>query len=90
MKDSTAGPIWARYYDLDHCVPFVCDRDGVPRRHLEDIGSERRNGYSWFGTRPAEIYKMYDEWAAKYDPQNKVGVSLDTKGANERDSSYYM
>ena len=90
VKDPSAGPIWARYYDLDHCVPFVCDRDGVPRRHLEDIGSERRNGYSWFGTRPAEIYKMYDEWAAKYDPQNKVGVSLDTKGANERDSSYYM
>lgn len=90
VKDAQAEPLWARYYDLDHCVPYVCDRDGVPRRHLEEIGSERRNGYSWFNSRPAELYKMYDEWAAKYDPADKVNVSLSTKGANERDSNYYQ
>ncbi len=81
--DSLAGPIWARYYDLDHCVPFVCDRDGIPRRSLEDIGSERRNGYAWFGNRPAELYDLYDKWADRYDPQNKVSISFRTKGANE-------
>ncbi|MDE5962907.1 MAG: pectate lyase, partial [Alistipes sp.] len=29
---SDAMPIWARFYDLVHCEPFVCDRDGLPRR----------------------------------------------------------
>ena len=44
VKDEHGGPLWARYYDLEHCEPYVCDRDGVPRRRLEDIGHERRNG----------------------------------------------
>jgi len=35
VKDTLAPPMWARFYDLELCEPFVCDRDGVPRRHLE-------------------------------------------------------
>ena len=83
VKDANAKPMWARYYDLEYCEPYVCDRDGVPRRHLEQIGSERRNGYSWYGDRPASLYKKYEKWANKYDPENKVAISLKTKGANE-------
>lgn len=83
IEDANAEPIWGRYYDLKYCEPYVCDRDGLPRRHLSDIGPERRNGYSWYGNRPAELYKLYDSWADKYDPQHKVTISLDTKGANE-------
>ncbi len=81
-EDSKAGPIWARFYDLDRCEPYVCDRDGIPRRRLEQIGRERRNGYSWYNERPAELYALYDAWAAKHDPKNKVAVSLTTPGAN--------
>lgn len=76
-------PVWARYYDLENCMPYVCDRDGIPRRNLEDIGTERRNGYAWYGSRPAELYPLYEEWAEKHDPGNKVSISLTTKGANE-------
>ena len=83
VKDETAGPLWARYYDLKYCEPYVCDRDGLPRRHLEDIGHERRNGYAWYGNRPAELYPLYDAWANQHDPQHKVSISLTTKGANE-------
>ena len=83
VKDEHGGPLWARYYDLEHCEPYVCDRDGVPRRRLEDIGHERRNGYSWYGSHPAELYPLYDEWADHYDPAHKVNISLSTKGANE-------
>ena len=61
VKDANAKPMWARYYDLEYCEPYVCDRDGVPRRHLEQIGSERRNGYSWYGDRPASLYKKYEK-----------------------------
>ena len=82
-KDPNAEPIWARFYDLKYCEPFVCDRDGLPRRHLYQIGSERRNGYAWYTTSPATLYPLYEAWAAKYDPSNKEAISLKTKGANE-------
>lgn len=55
-------PCWARYYDLENCEPFVCDRDGIPRRHLEELGDERRNGYSWYNNRPSYLFPMYKEW----------------------------
>ena len=82
-EDPTAGPLWARYYDLERCEPYVCDRDGVPRRRLEQIGIERRNGYAWYSERPHSLFDEYEKWTAKNDPQNKVPVSLTTKGANE-------
>ncbi len=83
VEDSLGAPLWARFYDLDRCEPYVSDRDGIPRRRLEQIGMERRNGYSWYNERPAELYSLYDAWAAKNDPKHKERISLRTKGANE-------
>ncbi len=83
VSDPKAKPMWARFYDLQRCEPFVCDRDGIPRRHLEDIGTERRNGYSWYSNNPADLYKKYNDWADKNDPKHKVKISLSTKGGNE-------
>ena len=79
-----AVPIWARFYDLEHCEPFVCDRDGLPRRRLDEIGSERRNGYSWYDSRPAKLYPLYEAWADRYDPKHKISLRLDSQGANEK------
>lgn len=85
VKDPDATtPLWARYYDLEFCEPFVCDRDGVPRRHLWEIGTERRNGYSWYSDRSAFIYPLYEKWADKYDAANKLNLRLNSPGANER------
>lgn len=85
VKDPDATtPLWARYYDLEFCEPFVCDRDGVPRRHLWEIGTERRNGYSWYSERSAFIYPLYEKWADKYDAANKLNLRLNSPGANER------
>ncbi len=83
VEDPNGSPLWARYYDLEHTRPFVCDRDGIPRQRLEDIGSERRNGYGWYGDRAASLYDTYARWADKYDPSHKESISLSTKGANE-------
>lgn len=83
VADKNAEPLWARFYDLERCEPYVCDRDGIPRRRLEEIGSERRNGYSWYGSRPADLYPLYEAWAERYDPKHKVAVDLTGKGANE-------
>lgn len=84
VKDISAKkPLWARYYDLERCEPFFCDRDGVPRQRMDQIGHERRNGYAWFTDRPADLYPLYEKWADKYDPLHKVSISLSTKGINE-------
>lgn len=66
VEDPAAGPLWARFYDLERCEPFVCDRDGVPRRHLSEIGSERRNHYSWYNSRPAQLFPLYEAWLKQY------------------------
>lgn len=72
VADKEAGPIWGRFYDLDNCEIFVCDRDGVPRKSLEEIGQERRTGYSWYNSYPVDLYSVYNEWADRYDPAGKV------------------
>lgn len=65
VSDPDALPIWARFYDLENCEPYVCDRDGIPRKSLEEIGRERRNGYSWYNSFALELYPLYEEWLAK-------------------------
>lgn len=59
-----AGPaLWARFYDLKTGKPFFCDRDGIPKASIAEIGDERRNGYSWYGTWPEKLLeKEYPEW----------------------------
>lgn len=69
-------PLWARFYDLEECLPFVCDRDGIPRRNLDEIGDERRNGYSWYNNRPAFLYEIYSGWADANDPAHKIDLTL--------------
>lgn len=71
VPDPKAGPLWARFYDLLNCQPFVCDRDGMPRKHLSDIGPERRNGYSWYNDRPATLYEKYEKWKNKWEKSKK-------------------
>ena len=83
VRDAEAGPLWARFYDLVYGEPFVCDRDGIPRRHLEQIGSERRNGYAWYGNRPARLYALYERWAERNRIRHRADISLQSKGGNE-------
>jgi len=66
MPDATAPDLWARFYDLKTGTPYVCDRDGVPKPRLADIGHERRNGYSWFGEYARDLLaKDYPAWKKK-------------------------
>lgn len=60
--DPEGSPIWARFYDLEKGEPFVCDRDGIPRRNLSEIGEERRNGYGWYNDNPAALFPLYSDW----------------------------
>lgn len=64
VEDEDATPIWARFYDLESEKPFFCDRDGIPRSQLSEIGYERRTGYSWYNARPAQLFPLYEKWKA--------------------------
>lgn len=76
VADPAAGPLWGRFYDLEKCEIYVCDRDGIPRKSLEEIGHERRNGYSWYNDNPLSLYPVYDKWADLNDPDGKVRIDM--------------
>lgn len=67
VSDPKAGDMWARFYDIDTQEPYVCDRDGIKKKTLEEIGYERRNGYSWYTDAPQEVINKYPEWKAKWN-----------------------
>ena len=63
VSDPKAPPLWARFYELETGKPFFCDRDGVKKYSLAEIGAERRNGYSWYTNGPEKVLGKYGEWA---------------------------
>jgi pectate lyase len=62
VPDPSAPPLWARFYDLATGKPFFCDRDGVKKATLAEIGKERRNGYSWYGNWGEGVAQEYARW----------------------------
>lgn len=58
-------PLWARFYTLEDNRPFFCDRDGIKRYNLSEIGHERRNGYSWYNNAGTKVLKKYEQWKKK-------------------------
>ena len=73
IKDATALPIWARFYEIGTNSPIFCGRDGKIKDTLAEIEHERRTGYSWYGHGPATLLsKDYPAWQKKWAPQNNV------------------
>ncbi|CAA9196521.1 pectate lyase [Flavobacterium collinsii] len=77
-----AAPIWARFMDLSTNEPFFCDRDGIRKKSIDEIGAERRNGYSWYSDAPKEVLKKYPAWAAKNGLKISAKESSDKKKNN--------
>lgn len=68
VADKDAPPMWARFYELEDNRPFFCDRDGIKKYSLAEIGRERRNGYSWYGNGPQKVLDAYKKWQPKWAP----------------------
>lgn len=62
---SNGAILWARFYDLETGQPFFCDRDGVKKKSINEIGQERRGGYSWYASDPDKVLKAYPKWLKK-------------------------
>lgn len=70
VADPDAPPLWARFYEIGTNRPIYADRDGVVKRHLADIGYERRNGYAWLGTWAQELLQEeYPAWKRRLNRQ---------------------
>ena len=68
VKDESASPVWARFYEIGTNRPIFCGRDGVIKYSLAEIEHERRVGYSWYTNNPSKLLnRIYPEWKAKYE-----------------------
>lgn len=75
--DGKCPALWARFYTLEDNRPFFCDRDGIVRFDLSEIGHERRNGYSWYNSLGLKVLERYEEWKEElsitvHPPQQEV------------------
>jgi len=70
--DSTALPIWTRYYELGTEKPLFCDRNSKFLYSLSEVSRERRNGYAWYTYAPQEALDKYPEWQKKWAPEKNV------------------
>lgn len=66
QDDFPCPTLWARFYTLEDNRPFFCDRDGVKKYNLNEIGHERRNGYSWYNSEGLKVLKKYEQWRKKW------------------------
>jgi PelA/Pel-15E family pectate lyase len=65
VADPSAGPLWARFYEIGSNRPIFCSRDGVVRYRLAEISHERRNGYSWYSSSARSLLERdYPKWKA--------------------------
>lgn len=69
VQDANAESLWARFMELEDNTPFFCDRDGIKKTSLAEIGYERRNGYAWYNNEPAAVLKKYENWKKKIEPE---------------------
>ncbi len=66
VADVNAPDMWARFYTLEDNTPFFCDRDGIKKYSLAEIGYERRNGYSWYGNKGFAVFSAYNTWYSNW------------------------
>ena len=66
VNDSSALPIWTRYYELGTGRPMFANRDGKKVYQLSDVLRERRTGYAWYGYWPQKLIAIdYPAWLKK-------------------------
>lgn len=66
VKDPSAPPMWARFYEIGTNRPIFAGRDGVVKYDLSEIEIERRTGYKWLAYWPRKLLETeYPQWKAK-------------------------
>lgn len=71
VVDSTAPPIWTRYYELQTHKPMFCNRDSKTVYTLAEVDRERRTGYGWYTYEPQKILDAYPAWKKRVEKEQK-------------------
>ncbi len=67
IEKEGAGPLWARFYDIETNKPMFVGRDGIVKESLNDIEHERRVGYSYLKDYATELLEIeYPQWEKKH------------------------
>ena len=66
VTDSTAPPVWARYYEIETHRPMFCDRGNKIFYTLAEVARERRDGYGFYVYSPQEVLDKYPAWQKKW------------------------
>jgi len=65
IKDKSAPPLWARFYEFETMKPIFIGRDSVIKYDVSQIEAERRNGYAWYTEGPQGLLmRDYPRWKA--------------------------
>jgi PelA/Pel-15E family pectate lyase len=63
VADSSAPPLWARFYEIETNRPIFSGRDSIIKYNVAEIDDERRNGYRWYTEEPARLLEIdYPAW----------------------------
>lgn len=65
IRDDSAPPLWARFYEIETNRPIFSGRDGIKRYSIDQIEPERRNGYAWYGNWGEAVFQDYAQWRKK-------------------------
>ena len=64
VPDATAGPLWARMYEIGTNKPIFSNRDGIKRYDFQQL-TDRREGYGWYSDQPARTLARYKKWSTR-------------------------
>ncbi len=70
--DSTAPPIWTRFYEIETERPLFSDRNSKLLYSMAEVSRERRSGYGWYTYAPKEALEKYPEWQKKWAADKNV------------------
>lgn len=62
FKTTAGHRTWYRFYEIDTNLPIFCDRDGIMKHDILEIGEERRHGYAWAGSWGKKILDAYNKY----------------------------
>lgn len=67
LVDDPAAPLlWARFYELGTNRPLYLDRDSKPNYDFANVSYERRSGYGYHTTAPADLLERdYPAWRSR-------------------------
>lgn len=77
IADPKAQPLWGRFMNLNDNRVFFCDRDGIKKYALAEIGQERRNGYRWYTDEPQEVLDKFSQWQENVVAKVRTDKNID-------------